>query len=128
MNTKLRSIAAVLAATGAAFGALAIGAPAAQASMNDCPASQICAWTAPDYKGYMGHWVGNAANWNNRIENKDSSWFNNATGTGNTSVRIYTKHNYTGEYFCLDKGEYDNYDSYWGDKGSSHKWVNPSDC
>ncbi|WP_167828643.1 peptidase inhibitor family I36 protein [Streptomyces sp. MZ04] len=136
MSRKLKSIAGLLAAAGVTLGAATLSMPTAQADgagasgFNDCPTSEVCAWQHPDYRGYMGHAEGNSKNWSNKIENKDSSWYNNGTGTGNTSVRIFTKHDYKGDWFCLDKGEYDNYDNDLSsnDRGSSHKWVDPSDC
>lgn len=122
MSGKFSKAGAVLAATGAALGAFVITAPAAQADIRDCPASQVCAWQHPDFVGYMGHAVGSDPNWNNKIENKDSSWFNNGVGYP-SAVRIFTKHKYTGDYWCMEAGYYDNYDDDVSDKGSSHKWV-----
>lgn len=79
LKSQLLTKASVLAL--AVSGLVGLQAYPVEAARSDCASpGYFCAWADPNYTGYRGQWYGNSSDWNNNIENKDSSVWNSSTG------------------------------------------------
>lgn len=124
LKSQLLTKASVLAL--AVSGLVGLQAYPVEAARSDCASpGYFCAWADPNYTGYRGQWYGNSSDWNNNIENKDSSVWNSSTGY---VVRVYQYQGYGTYMYCVPKGAYTHNLHYdWGvpyDNGSSHTWNN----
>ncbi|MFJ6564461.1 peptidase inhibitor family I36 protein [Streptomyces sp. NPDC091412] len=103
------------------------------AKPGNCPSAYLCVYKDINYgTGGIGIGLFKFDNkvWSNTdqafIVGKDSSWYNNGTGTSYTSVIVYMGNDYTGNSFCLDKGWGNTWDSVANDKGRGNRWISGS--
>lgn len=93
-NVALASAILALVLTGAI-------APAANATVSQCPSGSMCAWVNPTYAGTFYNGGSSSGDWPANIDNLASSLYNHTSSSGN----YYTNANYQGTSLRLTAGQ-----------------------
>ncbi|WP_328535287.1 peptidase inhibitor family I36 protein [Streptomyces sp. NBC_00344] len=95
------------------------------ANAAECPSGQFCAWTDRDFGGQRTNWSGDDGDWEDPIQDQDSSWANHGiSGPGiKDHVQVYENKGWVGlGTVCLAPGQEISYNSWGNDSGDSHTW------
>ncbi|MFE5022735.1 peptidase inhibitor family I36 protein [Streptomyces sp. NPDC056656] len=119
----IKNSAALVAAVALALGgAVATSSAAFGAS---CPSGQFCAWTDADFGGQRTNWSGDDHDWEDPIQDQDSSWANHGiSGPGiKDHVQVYENPGLVGlGTVCLAPGQEIASNGWGNDSGDSHTW------
>ncbi|MFE0099949.1 peptidase inhibitor family I36 protein [Streptomyces sp. NPDC059009] len=121
MNKPLALLSATLLTLGGAFMTTTGTAQAAS-----CPSGQFCAWTDADFGGQRTNWSGDDHDWEDPIQDQDSSWANHGiSGPGiKDHVQVYENPGLIGlGTVCLGPGQEINSNGWGNDSGDSHTWT-----
>lgn len=102
-------------------------ATATAANAADCPSGHFCAWTDANFGGQRMNWSGDDHDWEDPIQDTDSSWANHGiSGPGiKDHVQVYENPGLVGlGTVCLAPGQEIATPSGWAnDSGDSHTWT-----
>lgn len=124
MKRRTHRLPLIAAALVMAGGTLATAAPAWSA---DCPSGHFCAWEHANFGGQRANWSGDDHDWEDPIQDNDSSWANHGiSGPGiKDHVQVYENPGLVGfGTVCLGPGQEIATPSGWAnDSGDSHTWT-----
>jgi hypothetical protein len=119
----IKNSAALLAAAALALGGTVATSSAAFGA--SCPSGQFCAWTDANFGGQRTNWSGDDHDWEDPIQDQDSSWANHGiSGPGiKDHVQVYENPGLVGlGTVCLAPGQEIASNSWGNDSGDSHTW------